>query len=85
MLIALWRKHVLRQFVRAKGTLSILECWYRDLSVEDTLGGIYGKYCIPLTMPKNVHIVRDIVVYLQELEPVSYPVSDHMFLGISQS
>ena len=58
MLIALWRKYVLRQSVRAKGTLSILVCWYRDLCVEDTLGGICGKYCIPLTIPKNVHSER---------------------------
>ena len=43
MLIVLWRKHVLRQSVWAKGTLSISECWYRDLCVEDSLGGICGK------------------------------------------
>ena len=74
----------MRKSFQAKGTSSILECWYRDLCVEDTLGGICGKYCIPLKIPK-MYIVRDIVVYLQELEPGSYPVSYHMFPGISQS
>ena len=52
---ALWRKYVLRQSVWAKGTLSILECWCQDVCVEDTLGVIYGKCCIPLTIPKNIH------------------------------
>ena len=58
MLIALWRKHVLRQSVWEKRTLSILECSYLDLCVKDNLGRICGKYCIPLTIPKNVHSER---------------------------
>ena len=41
MPIALLRKHVLRQSDRAKGTLSMLGCWYQDLCIEDKLGEMY--------------------------------------------